>query len=85
MNHEHAWEHLGGSAFGMYRCRSCLCFGYRGSEKIGKGWSKHVKPYICGVTGCGKWAVAKDTYLAKIGRPRKITQWRCANHREKGA
>lgn len=74
--HQHSWRHLGGHAFGMYRCdkdsNCCLAMGY---SKVYRGASinQKVVPYKC--AKCGGWAVAKD----KVGYRKR--EWRCTHHR----
>lgn len=78
LNHIHDWEHLGGTSFGMYRCRVCFCFGYREHRRFMTHPTTtrcSVIPYRCSV--CGARAVGKDT----VGKRSRYKQWRCHNHR----
>ena len=86
--HEHNWRHMGGAAFGMYRCDvdkdGCLAFGY---SKIYRGVCKNQKivPYSC--AKCGAWAVGHDHIPPKMNKYkiyptlRGRKEWRGKNHR----
>ena len=84
LDHVHDWEHLGGAAFGMYRCKVCLCFGYSRLYRGPQVYRNTIVPYRC--AKCGARATGHDKIPParwKNNPYRTRKEWRCARHRSR--